>query len=96
MKFAELISPECESCAGESFGDECEICGPLSGCQCLGGLGVADWEILPANLTAGAYDFRYWLDNGDTGAGFSLSYRQALEAIAHNANLTYGLCNGVI
>lgn len=77
---------DCEFSSTEYF-DECDLCGELSACVCLGSI-VDSWEIVATGQT-GSFAYRYqYTPKGSLIAffGYADSYREAMDAIAHAVN----------
>ena len=67
--------------------DECDQCGELTACVCLGAI-VDDWEIEKVGKEGESFAYRYQYKEkaGDLIArfGYASSYREAMDSIAHN------------
>jgi hypothetical protein len=75
----------CELTSTEYF-DECELCGELTACICLGSI-VDEWQIENTGIE-GSFAFRYqYKEKGSLVArfGYADTYREAMDAIAHGA-----------
>ena len=68
---------ECEHTSTEYL-DECQECGDLTACVCLGSI-VDEWSIHKGDPL---FTFQWW-KGGDTGEGSALTYREAMDKIAH-------------
>ena len=68
---------ECDNTSTAYF-DECEECGELSACICLGSI-VDDWAIYKGEPL---FTYKWWKD-GDSGEGWATTYREAMDNIAH-------------
>lgn len=76
---------ECEFTSTEYF-DECQECGPLPSCTCLYSIPLlSDYGIYRPSGSA-VFTFTYWTMNGRKGEGSALSYREAMDKIAHAVN----------
>jgi len=76
---------ECEM-VSNSYRDECDICGELVACICLGAL-VDEWQIEDTG-NGGIFAFRYqFTGKGELVArfGYAETYREAMDRIAHSA-----------
>jgi len=68
---------DCPHASTEYF-DECQLCGPLPSCVCLGSI-ADDWAIMRGDPL---FTFQWWKE-GDSGTGSAQSYREAMDLIAH-------------
>ena len=59
--------------------DECDQCGELTVCVCLGAI-VDDWAIYKGEHT---FTYKWWKD-GESGEGWAMTYREAMDSIAHS------------
>lgn len=77
---------ECDNTSTAYF-DECEECGELSACICLGSL-VDEWEIEKAGKEGESFAYRYQFKEkaSDLVArfGYASTYREAMDNIAHS------------
>lgn len=77
---------ECDNTSTAYF-DECEECGELSACICLGSL-VDEWEIEKVGEEGESFAYRYQFKEkaGDLVArfGYASTYREAMDNIAHS------------
>jgi len=77
---------ECENSSTAYF-DECDECGELSACICLGSL-VDEWEIEQIGKEGDSFAYRYQFKEkaGDLIArfGYASTYREAMDNIAYS------------
>ena len=77
---------ECDNSSTAYF-DECEECGELSACICLGSL-VDEWEIEQIGKEGESFAYRYQFKEkaSDLVArfGYASTYREAMDNIAHS------------
>ena len=77
---------ECENSSTAYF-DECDECGELSACICLGSL-VDEWEIEQIGKEGDSFAYRYQFKEkaGDLVArfGYASTYREAMDNIAYS------------
>ncbi len=75
---------ECAYTSSEYF-DECEVCGDLTACVCLGSL-VDEWEIEQVGKEGESFAYRYqYKEKGSLIArfGYAETRREAMDQIAH-------------
>lgn len=79
---------ECESTSTAYF-DECEECGELSACICLGSL-VDEWEIDKIGKEGESFAYRYQFKEKASDLiarfGYASTYREAMDQIACSVN----------
>ena len=77
---------ECDNTSTAYF-DECDECGELSACICLGSL-VDEWEINNIGKEGDSFAYRYQFKEkaSDLVArfGYASTYREAMDNIAHS------------
>ena len=76
---------ECDNSSTAYF-DECDECGELSACICLGSL-VDEWEIEKVGKEGESFAYRYQFKEKASDLvgqfGYAESYREAMDNIAH-------------
>lgn len=73
--------------------DECDQCGELTACICLGAI-VDEWKIEKAGKEGESFAYRYQYKEkaGDLVArfGYASTYREAMDSIAHSVKCERG------